>query len=476
MGVWWLGFGIDGLKAQSGLKCHSSVDLCILERMKSRLTPIYTTRRVNASINLGHSHIEITSHGQQIQCDGQARFLLLPRLQLIVTADLSQNAASALHLYTATSPTTLRYGSQSASSKVLVLASSASWSASVGVQGKADLLPNPQRLTICPNRRKRLRSVTFHVMNFPAFFCTGTESTDVIFRGQRLGRTTLSNADWHIEFQSLPRARQLVQELRTRGGYAITHVGRLTHRDGRSFTISAAERALQDLTLFLSFARGLWTPLVLPVGFDADGNRIWEEWAVPRDTPWQACFSWFDRNTGQSLAKLYPGFMALLHDVELGKPLRDALYWYLMSNRAGEGTGVDSGIILSHAALERLAVAYLAKMGLPGRSNAADRLRSACQRSKLPIAIPRGTSSVYGAHRKGVWKDIPEAITKVRNELVHPRARLKFNVGRVIPTIWQLAQWYVELFILRHSGYGGVYSNRLQARRVGQVVKVPWVR
>ena len=64
---------------------------------------------------------------------------------------------------------------------------------------------------------------------------------------QRLGRVMLSNADWNIEIQRLPSTTKLTEELNEKGGYAITHVGRLTRRDGRSFAISKAEQALGGL-------------------------------------------------------------------------------------------------------------------------------------------------------------------------------------------------------------------------------------
>lgn len=449
--------------------------------MSSLIDPVYTTRRANAPITLKRLPVEITYDGQLIQCNGKASLLLQPDLRLVVTADLSGSPADALRLVTASGPITLRCGSQSTPVNALLVNSTCSSSKSGTGKAEAILLPNPQKLTICPNRRKRLKSVLFHVMNFPAFFCAGDESTDVIHENgagglQRLGRAIFSNADWYIEIQELPNTRSLVKELRAKGGYGITHVGRLTRQDDCAFAISAAERALQELHLFLSFARGLWTPLILPVGYDANGIRIFEEWSSPLGTPWEPRSSWFDEHHGESLGMLYRGFTTLQHDPQLGKPLAAALYWYLRSNRAGKGVGVDSGIILSQAALERLSTAYLAKAGLSTGSNAADRLRRACRDLKLSTAIPKVASPIYSARRKGVWSDVPDAITKVRNELVHPTARLNLTLGKVISPTWILAQWYIELFILRLANYRGVYSDRLRARWRGEVRNVPWVR
>lgn len=446
--------------------------------MNSPFQPIYNTPQANAPIVLGRSPIKISAGAQQVQCNGEATLLLQPKMQLIISADLFSHYGPAMDLGLGPGPLTLQYGSNSKPVKALVWGSKYSTSVSAPAQAKLDLFPNPQRLTICANRRKRLSSVTFHVINFPNFFSTGPQSTNKTHHdqsgAQRLGRAVFSNLEWHIELQALPETAALDKELRNQGGYAITHVGQLTQHNGRKFRISAAELALEELRLFLSFVRGLWTPVILPVGFDGNGNRIFEEWGVPIDTPSQACLSWFSRNRGESLGKLYSGFINLLHDLDMGTPVRHALYWYLMSNRGGEGTGIDSGIILSQAALERLSSAYNTKAGLTTAGSTADRLRRAAKSLQLSVAIPTAASSVYRAKRRGIWKDLPEAITTVRNELVHPKAKLAMNVGKVTANTWYLAQWYIELFLLRLSGYDYVYLNRLRARSHGQVEKVPW--
>ena len=41
---------------------------------------------------------------------------------------------------------------------------------------------------------------------------------------------------------------------------------------------------------------------------------------------------------------------------------------------------------------------------------------------------------------------------------------------------WQLAQWYLELILLRLFAFNGSYSNRTkQGKYIGQVEPVPWV-
>jgi hypothetical protein len=262
-------------------------------------------------------------------------------------------------------------------------------------------------------------------MNFPAFF----SETDLTHRPepnarQRLGRVLLQDDEWHTEIQQLPNTPTLVRQLDQEGGYAITHVGRLLRADRGSFSMAATSAVMGDLHHFLSLARGAWTTPTLSVGFDEHGNRTVEEWGVRLDSPWEPRMSWFDKNHGEALVALYPGFISLLRDSNLGEPVRNALYWYLRSNRAGEGAGIDSGIILSQAALERLAVAYLKSKGisLSRKANAKEHLREMLRRFGIPTAIPAHLSNLYETKGENTWVDVPQAITKVRNEIVHPRA------------------------------------------------------
>jgi hypothetical protein len=446
----------------------------------SPISAAYSTRAANKAISLGRARLTITCNGQSLSYPGTATLRLQPRLRLVLKADLSEDPLAILRLGTARGTISVQYGSKSRPTNVIMTDSSSNFS-SAGATSTAEFFPNPQRLTICQDRRTRLKSVTFHVMNFPVFFSQGGEAADFWYQsssGQRsrLGCAVLEDHIWRIEFQTLPDADALIRQLKSQGGYAINHVGRLMRKDGSAFWISQAEHALEDIHLFLSFVRGLWVPLVLPVGVDEAGNRVFEEWGCKLETAWEPCLTWFDTDNGQSLGELYSGFIDLLHDQDLGEAVKSALYWYLRSNRAGEGAGVDSGVILSQAALERLTTAYLVKLGTSTQRHAAENFRAALRHLKLPTAIPQGMSALSTARRKGIWKDLPDAIVKVRNELVHPDARLNIRIGKVVAGVWNAAQWYVELCILRLAGYRGVYSRRIHTNWRGEVERVPWAR
>ncbi len=439
--------------------------------MTELIRPVYAANRENSSIDLGYMRIELVFNGRNILCCAQACLRLQPDPRLIKTADITEQHAHILTLFNMfkKEKIELRYGESSAKCSVLI---------SRSTKNKVELLPCSQRMTICSDHHKNLKTATFHIVNFPSFLST-KEPTDLFHRTRsgkerRLGRVFLEHDGWDIEIQELLGTSKLMEKLRAEGGYGITHVGRISRHKNHGFSISNLRSVLTDLHLFLSFAHGLWTSVVLPVGFDKQGNRVFEEWGVPLCSSWEPSLTWFDSHHGQSLAELYPGFVKLLHNRGLGKPVSDALYWYLRSNQAGTGPGTDGGLILSQAALEKLAYAQL-KDKKPNEHTGAFLCR-ACRDLGVPIDIPKATAKLYNANRKQKekWEHSLHALVDVRNDLVHPKKRLGVEIGKIIVDAWNLSQWYIELIVLKLSCYNGQYSNRLRARWRGEVEHVPW--
>jgi hypothetical protein len=437
------------------------------------IQPGYVSAKANAPIELGRAPVEVVSDGARLLADGTAVLRLAPRDRVIVTARF-RALDGALPLKK--EPLTMRYGDRGEPAPVLAVRTSYS---DAGME--MDLLPQRGQLIQCADRRVRLREAVFHILNFPEFFCLAEGSTGFDYRatgggGSRLGRVVLAEGGWLIEIQALPGTSALIKQLKEGGGSAITHVGRITRAGGRSFSIRAAEGQVHNLHRFLSFARGHYTGLFGVTGRNEGGVAVYEQWGILLSTPWESGLGWFDVHHGQSLAQLYPGFVSLLGSAALGRAAARALYWYLRSNRGGEGAGIDSGLLLSQAALERLSHAVLKDSRLTLSGKAGARIRRALAHLGMPVAIPSHLKRLRAGKRSGLWEDGPEAIVKIRNELVHAEDRLGVSLGPAIADGWRLAQWYVELMILRLSGYSGVYSNRLNPGWVGEVESVPWAK
>ncbi len=74
---------------------------------------------------------------------------------------------------------------------------------------------------------------------------------------------------------------------------------------------------------------------------------------------------------------------------------------------------------------------------------------------------------------KQPWDDGPEALTEIRNLLVHPAKKLRAPdvPADVLVDIGRLAIWYLELALMFLLGYTDLYTSRVEH---WQTRPVPW--
>jgi len=162
------------------------------------------------------------------------------------------------------------------------------------------------------------------------------------------------------------------------------------------------------------------------------------------------------------------------------EPLTKVLYWYLAANGRGTGIGVDTGLMLAQTVLELLAWTYCVRhlkmvseqAFSPQGLSAADRLGLLGTGLEIPLAIPDHLKALH-ARRGRRWTDGMDAITGVRNALVHPTKK-QLPDGSYYEA-WCLSLWYLDLILLRLCGYAGDCANCLSpgTRWVGEVEPVP---
>ena len=357
-----------------------------------------------------------------------------------------------------------------------------------GDQGGTVFLPKTSGVVVtCPSNS--ISNVTFHLFNFPDFM--GREdhiltTNDPPRQGwqKRCGRVVLQADGWNVILAATDRTGRLTKALKAQGGYALTHVGRIAREDGSTFSSDQLDELLKCLHYFLSFALGRWAGVALPVGFDTEGTKVFEEWGlrITADGSWHGTSSWFDSHHGKLLSQVFPGFVTLWTNKLWQKPLTAALYWYLGACDRRVGIGVDTGLILAQTALELLAWTYCvldrkmisAAAFQPRRLSAADKLRLLASSLNIPLEIPPHLSALHGRRGKK-WMDGMEAITDIRNSLIHPGDQQTLLDSSYFEA-WKLSLWYIDLVLLRLCGHNGKYANRLFQRWSGQVESVPWAQ
>ncbi len=426
--------------------------------------PCYEFPQLNESILLAKTKATISTNKKDFEGDAEVRLDLLPDAGIHVHVLLPECSP----LLGLKEIETLAIDHNNIPGFALKCSTSSS--------GEATLkwCPNAEPLIGRGNQNTEITSLVLHLFNYENIFGIRRSSEQVGPAQYTIHHIDLKASGWNLELKSLTTTSDTLKSLDETGGYGLTHIGFLQKVDGTSFNGKTAEEMLNALRYFLSFSKGIWCNPCLAVGFDDKENRVWESWASPKEG-WSKPSSWFDTQHCEQLINLFPGFMTKWEDEDWREALGEVIYWYLSSNISSRG--IDNGIILTQAAIERLSFEYAVKhkrlIESEGFKNlrASDKLRLLLSSLDIPIDIPASTPEL----KQFNWIDAPHAITEIRNSLVHPEHKRRGKFDEVFYPAWKLGQWYLELAMLRVCGYFGTYSNRLVPERwVGTVESVPW--
>ena len=453
-----------------------------IEVRKPLIDPIYSQAEANETIDLGQVPVQFDHDGNTHRETANVTMKFVPddRLQFVVPLEGKHPFFGMKLIAASCDDMKLTLTDRGKSFDAFVAATGDEY-------GGIVFCPKRSAITVTP-QASALSTATFHLFNFPEF--RGPE--DYILRTgeppregcRSCGCVVLKADGWRITVAATDQTGNLVKSLRAQGGYALTHMGQIEREDGTAFTSEQLDDVLSCLQYFLSFALGRWAGVALPIGFDAEGNKVYEQWGLGRtaDGRWNASCSWWHDLHGGWLSQVFPGFMSLWKSDLWQQPLTHALYWYVQACDRSVGIGVDTALILAQAALELLAWNHCvqdrkmvsAVAFKPRGLSAADKLRLLASSMDIPKEIPPGLSALCG--RPGQkWKDGMDAITEIRNSLVHPHSQLRLPDDSSYEA-WKLSLWYIDLVLLRLCGYGGMYADRLATSGVRTVGHVPWAR
>lgn len=437
------------------------------------LKPFYDFKDPNESITLA-SDIPCSFHADKKMLKGIAEvklsFLPRPGIDIEVQCDFD----SFIHFNSILSDT------QSISINghdIPVFATSVS----TPTEGKTKITFTPFQEPIpwVGDKNTKLSKIVFHIFNFKDTFGTSRQviEKDGGFYSKEI--TTLKSKKWTVEFHN-HETTKVKEKLKETGGYGLTHVACLFRTDGASFTAEEAEQLFGDLYLFFTFSHGAFCTAVLPVGFNETGEMVWAQFNSPRHSS-DSQFYWFDPHHCDELAELFPNFLSILENEEWKDTLHTVIYWYARSNN--NSGGIDTGIVLTQIAIERLSFEYavnqrklLEAEGFK-KLSASDKFRILFSSLDLPIEIPEKLPDVKTVAKRHNLVDAPHVLTKVRNSMVHSEHKKTENYSEIYFDIWQLGLWYLELSILKLCNYKGTYANRLEKNRwVGTVENVPWIK
>lgn len=320
---------------------------------------------------------------------------------------------------------------------------------------------------IVKGKSQELASLVFHLPNFPYFNISniwgmGEEEEELegwlewAFDGQFVFQTQ----DWRMVLATLPDSYDIHQLLESQGGYALTHICKLERLDRKPFSVDEARDQLEAFSYYLSFARGLWLAPMLITGFDAEGKQVFQEWSASCADSWQNTDMWFYTDS-TDLVEGFPGFMRRWQDKNWRELVQESIRWYVESNK--QAGGVDGAIVLQQAALERLAWVFLVEDKRSLSPNgfqklpAADEVKLLLSYLGIDFKIPDRLTNLTQLANRQNWDNGPQAITEIRNAIVHPNPKSRHKgCGASKETrdeAWSLGLEYLELALLKLFDY-----------------------
>lgn len=312
-----------------------------------------------------------------------------------------------------------------------------------------------------------LKHALFGLKDFPlflgqdaAYIQTTYDADFPEYKGGRLlGRSKIEAGDWEI----------VISECPDKEVSGFTHTGYVGRCDGKLFSVADLANLLDGLNYFFSFVTGVYRTPAVVIGCDRRGSSVWGRIADFNQSKYRVG-NWFDIHHGESIADLFPLFWEHFnHD---GEKIRNIIGCYAESSMIAHIGLFKTALNDSQIALEGLARWSLGreKGGQPAAAYIKEGLES--------LNINPGLSEF--PHLLSIWQNYkgdsdeesgPAFITRLRNKYTHP----KFQEMEVSDYYyaWQLSQAYVELMLLRLSGYTGSYRCRVTAQWVGEVRQVP---
>ncbi len=284
-------------------------------------------------------------------------------------------------------------------------------------------------------------------------------------------RFQLEANPWFINIIGVDSVMDVHYQLTRRGGSAITHVGNVTRADGRDFSLNDLASLLDALHLFLSFARGSYCGLTLLSGHDSNRNRVWEQWGTYKVEPWRReLLTWVDGLRSHTMSLVFEGLLKLLNNAGQRDTITQVIHWYLRSNESIES---EVGIVLNQAALERLASSTV---GPRGSRKEGTWIAHALKQNGINPTLSTHCQELGRFQQQHNWSHGPHAIVDIRNDLIHSDSKYGPFTETALQEAKNLGLHYIELMLLRLSGYTGRYKNRLKNRTLhsSPVESVPW--
>lgn len=316
--------------------------------------------------------------------------------------------------------------------------------------------------------------IYFELANFKNTFGENTK----INRAFTNSRMQWVDKDWQITIDKLPDFDKVYNQLKSEGGYALTHTGKITPISG-SITHEEGKTICEKLGLFLSFIKGRRAYPYFLQGFRND-KLCWIDYSAFYVDRHKDVDSWLPQFDYSGIPELWEGFLKLTLNEDDYQCVDYLLHWYFEANN--NSGFVEGSIVLLQNAFELL-YNWRVKAKKDTKINADVKIRELLKQAHLPLEFYQDYEEMLQELKlkKIQFNDFPKLFTLIRNAIVHSNRSKRNQLSNYSGThrfyIKHIGLYYMELLLLHLFGYKGKTANRLPLVRYAGANEelVPWI-
>ncbi len=319
------------------------------------------------------------------------------------------------------------------------------------------------------DKEKAVECILFEVANLRDFMGNAikTETKNQTHTQTKTwtGMLTLCSEDYEIIIYKNQNSETLYKELKDEGGYVLLYSGKIVSQKNTSITFEECENLCDCLSHFFFFLNGRRCSPLFRRGFSGE-TEVWTDYTPYFTDPYQYVPTWPQAFNIEGLNEVWNKFCQLWQDESERDVLKTVLHWYVEAN--SNAGFVEGSLIMIQNALELL-FSWIMVENLPDTNDngsASSKIVRLLSHYNIETEIPFSLEELnaLATANENTIKNGPEAITHIRNKIVHPKKAnreefKKVSDGAKYESL-QLGLWYVELILLHYLEYKGKYSNR----------------
>ncbi|PIB26209.1 hypothetical protein BFP77_14535 [Maribacter sp. 4U21] len=329
------------------------------------------------------------------------------------------------------------------------------------------------------NSLEEVEYVSFSIPNLRGFLGSKIKRDNehgVIFPRERI---VFSNNRFEIILEMRFKYAEHVKALNNEGGHLLLYNGTIRKKtQSHKLNVEELNGQIRCLNFFLSFVNGRRICAMFFNG-KLNDDSVWSSFKYNGTENFSTRhFRWAIPNIKLlDLQTLYTNFYDIWRSGSDKNFLIFAVKWYNEANM--NEVSADTRLIMAQTTLELIYNWWIIEkhklISIKDANNlkAENRIRLVLAQMGMSYDIPEEFQGLNRLRKKSTVEDGPHSIVYLRNSLVHSNTSKMNNINNldkhVRAEVVMLANWYIELALLKILDYNGTYNRRMMGPK-----QVPW--